>query len=787
MRSILMTRPEPAGAELSTRLRREGFTVFEAPLSAYVAQTADLSALPNCQALVFTSSHAVEQFAAQSDLRDMPVFTVGDTTAQKAREAGFKFVLSGSGQATELADALRQRRDELGLQRVFHAAGEKTAHDLAALLAGSGIAVTRGVVYSMTFAESMPPEIEQALRRGEISTVLFFSAMAAQHFMRLLQRPDLKKVSEKLEAICMSDRVAAELRGYPWRVLRVATVPNVEAMLDIARSDSPDANTAPSALPALPVIEAFGGLRPLANRLDLTASTVQGWKKRGMIPEARADAVIEAAREDGIDIAAFMTEGQQGMTTENGDKTKKQNTPQRPQGRREDRRGGPDRRQQKPRLDDQGNVQSQTYTGPDRRSGGDRRAYEDAKRKSIREEKWKFMNRTVLMTAFFLIAIIYGAGFLLAPEFFQLKKNASQIEEYERRLQEYEHQLDVFRQKQQQQNKGGSIGNMINNGIAKVGGAVDTAKNTVSAVAGVAGQSIETGNYQAGLQQLFGMMALLQKLNSTEEGRTAVAQMMQRLQAVMSGSTGDDKEALGQAVAQARKKDATLNKLTGDMSTKELGAAALLLTLNELRANMNSERAFEQDLAIVQKFAGNDPAMQQALKNLAPYARSGVLSKQTLQKEFRGIAADIVMAKLQGEDASVRDRVLQRLGQYAKVRKVDDIEGQGVDAVVARAEKMLDEGNIRGAIQELQTLDGESAKTAQPWMNQAAGNVVADDATAAMMQQLMQQMSGMSGGSVEGVFNDIIRQMKGGSSLVPYISPGTTPKNDGNIYPLAPR
>ena len=178
--------------------------------------------------------------------------------------------------------------------------------------------------------------------------------------------------------------------------------------------------------------------------------------------------------------------------------------------------------------------------------------------------------------------------------------------------------------------------------------------------------------------------------------------------------------------------------------------------------------------------------MQQALKNLAPYARSGVLSKQTLQKEFRGIAADIVMAKLRGEDASVRDRVLQRLGQYAKVRKVDDIQGQSVDAVVARAEKMLDEGNIRGAIQELQTLDGESAKTAQPWMNQAAGNVVADDATAAMMQQLMQQMSGMSGGSVEGVFNDIIRQMKGGSSLVPYVSPGTT-SGDGNIYPLAPR
>src|SRR5690606_16847295 len=195
--------------------------------------------------------------------------------------------------------------------------------------------------------------------------------LTARHLMKLLSRADLAKVSEKLEVICMSDRIAVELRGHPWRVLRVAQNPTVEAMLDIVRSDDPDDSTAPSALPALPVIEAFGGVRPRANRLDLTASTVQGWKKRGMIPEARADAVIAAAREDGIDIAAFMTEGHQGMTTENGDHTQKQTTPPKPQGRREDRRGGPDRRQQTPRLDDHGNIQAKTYAGPDRRTGLD--------------------------------------------------------------------------------------------------------------------------------------------------------------------------------------------------------------------------------------------------------------------------------------------------------------------------------------------------------------------------------------------------------------------------------
>lgn len=783
MRSILITRPEPAGGELAVRLKKEGFTVFEAPLSSYIPEKADLSVLPTCQALAFTSAQAVEMFAAQSGQRELPVFTVGDVTAQKARAAGFKFVLSGSGNARDLADVLRQRQTELGIQKILHVSGHETAQDLGALLADSNIAVARTVVYRVDFIDTMPADIAKALQSGEIGTVMLFSAMTARHLMKLLGRPDLAKVSEKLEAVCMSDRVAAELRGHPWRVLRVARSPTVEAMLDIVRSDDPDDSTAPSALPAQPVIDAFGGLRPLANRLDLTASTVQGWKKRGMIPEARADAVLAAAREDGIDISALLTEGQTRMSSENGENKNRQ-IPKSDNAKKEsERRRVTDRRQQKPRLDAQGNILADAYTGPDRRSGMDRRAYEDAKRKKIRAEKWKFMNRTVLMAAFFLISIIYGAGFLLAPEFFEMRKEAAKMEDYERRLHDYELKLKEYQQ--QQQKKSGSLGQMINSGISKVEHAVETAKTTANTVAGVAGQTLESGDIHGGVQQLFGMLAMLQKLNSTEEGRQAVAQMMARLQGLMGMANGDQ-AALGQAVDKARQKDPTLNKLTDGMSSRELGAAALLLTLNELRGNMNSERAFEQDLAIVQKFAGNDPAMQKALQNLAPYAKSGVLSKETLQKEFRGIAADIVMAKLRGEDATVRDRVLERLGKYAKVRKVDDIEGNSTDAVVARAEKMLDQGDVRGAIKELQTLEGASAETAQPWMNQAAGNVMADDATAMMMQKLMQQMSGMSGGSVEGVFNDIIRQLKGGSAAVPYVSP--SPKADpGNIYPLAPR
>ena len=48
------------------------------------------------------------------------------------------------------------------------------------------------------------------------------------------------------------------------------------------------------------LIEAAGGLRPLAAGLGLSVSTVQGWKLRGKIPPKREDAVRDFAERAGI-------------------------------------------------------------------------------------------------------------------------------------------------------------------------------------------------------------------------------------------------------------------------------------------------------------------------------------------------------------------------------------------------------------------------------------------------------------------------------------------------------
>ena len=54
--------------------------------------------------------------------------------------------------------------------------------------------------------------------------------------------------------------------------------------------------------PAEHVIDKFGGLTKLARALGLTVSTVQGWKKRGKIPQEHWLAIMAVAKANALDL-----------------------------------------------------------------------------------------------------------------------------------------------------------------------------------------------------------------------------------------------------------------------------------------------------------------------------------------------------------------------------------------------------------------------------------------------------------------------------------------------------
>src|SRR4030095_13030880 len=128
---------------LADALEERGIAVLIEPLlEIRHLEDAEID-LTGVQSLLFTSANGVRAFAALSPRRDLKVFTVGDGSADAARQAGFPSVESARGDVEALAALVVDRlKAEDGV--LFHAAGTVTAGDLKTRLEGLGYQVRRG-------------------------------------------------------------------------------------------------------------------------------------------------------------------------------------------------------------------------------------------------------------------------------------------------------------------------------------------------------------------------------------------------------------------------------------------------------------------------------------------------------------------------------------------------------------------------------------------------------------------------------------------------------------------
>lgn len=539
-------------------------------------------------------------------------------------------------------------------------------------------------------------------------------------------------------------------------------------------------------LPAEEVIDKFGGLRPLANRLGIAPSTVQGWKERGVVPENRVPQVLDAAVEDGIILRGHVQQDVEDVAKPDAapepkaqetaapkpeaaaevkaDATSEPKTdapaPSQPASKfvassvapaatapsEDDRRDHRDRRS----AGDRRQKQDPNFTGPDRRIN-DRRSGLDRRQQRAAEwqHKKKFMERSMLTFAFLFIVIVLAGVFIMMPEYKAMQQQAAQYETMQKELATMNRQLATIKEDRT------SISGRINEGLNQLERTKEEIMQQVKTAEEAAAQ-VANSNWQQRFsmaeQKIFGlrtMMNQVEGLINTPGGREALENSLRSLESTMGQYGGtitqDDLNVM-------RQQDPILATVMKDVRAEDVKAALMLLTLNEVRTTMGRETSpFADDLKLLQDLNQDDPQVQASIQRLAPYAQSGVLSQQRLSDEFQGLAGDIVMAKLRGEDASIQNRAMERLSQMMTVRRIDSAEGDNADAIVVRAQAKIDQGDISGAIAELQKLEGESAKTAAPWIAQAQNRVYADQASSALTMDIMQNLMREQNMSPEGL------------------------------------
>ncbi len=229
-RGVLVTRPEPGAAETGARLVALGWCPVLAPALVLTprAPACLIAGLPPAQALLLPSRAAARALPPLP----MPVYAVGEATAEAARARGFARVVAAEGDAASLARLCAAKIDPAAGPLLL-AVGRGYSMELAATLRGHGFRVIRRIVYTARDAPTLPPAAALAISKGKVAQALFFSPRSAACNLRLLAEGGLAGAARDMVAIAISPRVAAVLSALPWRTVRIASRSDQDHMLEL--------------------------------------------------------------------------------------------------------------------------------------------------------------------------------------------------------------------------------------------------------------------------------------------------------------------------------------------------------------------------------------------------------------------------------------------------------------------------------------------------------------------------------------------------------------------------
>jgi uroporphyrinogen-III synthase len=235
--TVLVTRPEPGGAETAARVAALGWTPILAPALILSPRS---FVMPPAQAVLLTSRAAARALPPPVPI---PVLAVGEATAAEARHAGWTDIRAAAGTAQDLAE-LAARTLDPGAGPLLLAVGEGYALDLAAELRTRGFRVIRRIAYAAGPATLLPDPARHALADGHVTAILFHSPRSALCAITLLRNAGLAAAAEGMEVLAISRRVAeaaaAAIRPHAWRSLRIAPRPEEDALLGLlGRRDQP--------------------------------------------------------------------------------------------------------------------------------------------------------------------------------------------------------------------------------------------------------------------------------------------------------------------------------------------------------------------------------------------------------------------------------------------------------------------------------------------------------------------------------------------------------------------
>jgi len=425
------------------------------------------------------------------------------------------------------------------------------------------------------------------------------------------------------------------------------------------------------------IVAAFGGIRPMAHKLGMPVTTVQGWKKRGAIPQQRHETIRDAAREHGIELddAALIAAAHSDAQPEPA------HTPRRPTP------------QAAPTPEPFAGDTKKPVPGPAPR------------RPAV---AWAALVLALIAlaaaaTAPLWTGPIYGmAGMPIGPG---ATTTIGEQAPLEARLDDLERRTETLAAQSGTGDEFAALTTRLQavdqqlaaqgDRVTAVGGAVDALAVDIARLDGA------LGNQRIGLTEALAIVTSLQGRADAIEARLEEIATIQ----------GRDGRRIDRLVAS-------------DSATQ-----ALVLAIGQLRVAVDAGQPYGQPLASLQALSAGIDEAADDLAALAPGAPTGISDRDALKSDFPAMAQEVRDAVLLPADARWWDQAIAKVEGLVTVRPAPgEVDGEDVGAILARAEGRLETNDLGGAVAAIALLEGEAAGAAASWRQRAEARLAAEAA-----------------------------------------------------------
>lgn len=168
-----------------------------------------------------------------------------------------------------------------------------------------------------------------------------------------------------------------------------------------------------------------------------------------------------------------------------------------------------------------------------------------------------------------------------------------------------------------------------------------------------------------------------------------------------------------------------LEKLTAewnDVVDANLKTQHLVVAVEAVKSALETQitpKPFVSELAALKEIAADDPVVSAAIASINPAAyQRGVPSSALLIDRFRRVASEVRKAALLPEDAGVASHLASLAMSKVLFKKSGLAVGGDVEAVLARTEVLLEEGDLDAAAREMNGLQGWAKVLSKDWLSE---------------------------------------------------------------------